>query len=71
MCIRDRPVAVQQPDGVTFTAVTSGSNHACAIGSDDAIYCWGAAGAQGTGSGQVNVPFPSIPVTPTWESVEE
>jgi alpha-tubulin suppressor-like RCC1 family protein len=66
------PVAVQQPAGVTFTAVTSGSAHACAIGSDDAIYCWGAAGAQGTGAGQTSpVRFPSIPVTPTWESVEE
>lgn len=65
------PVAVMQPAGVHFTMLSSGSSHVCAIGDDDNMYCWGAAGALGTGAGQVDTMVPSVPVTPSWESVEE
>lgn len=35
------PVAVIKPDGVYFTAVYIGKRHACALGDDQEIYCWG------------------------------
>ena len=31
----------QLPGGVTFTAITAGTNHTCAVGSDGGAYCWG------------------------------
>lgn len=62
------PVAVDQPPGVTFTSISSGANHTCAIGDDDNIYCWGAAGALGTGDGQTVAPVPAVPVTASWSS---
>jgi alpha-tubulin suppressor-like RCC1 family protein len=37
-----RPTAVDTPGGVTFTGITAGSDHTCAIGSDTKTYCWGA-----------------------------
>ncbi|AEV85753.1 Protein sidekick-2 [Actinoplanes sp. SE50] len=36
-----RPVEVAVPAGVTFTRLTAGSNHTCALGSDTRTYCWG------------------------------
>jgi alpha-tubulin suppressor-like RCC1 family protein len=38
------PVKVMQGDraaGVTFTTISTGSRHSCAVGSDGAAYCWG------------------------------
>lgn len=38
------PVQVQQgavPAGVTFTAIQIGFYHACGLGSDSKVYCWG------------------------------
>ncbi|GIE31154.1 hypothetical protein Ait01nite_041990 [Actinoplanes italicus] len=35
------PVAVSSPAGVTFTQLTSGSNHVCALGRNTRAYCWG------------------------------
>ncbi len=29
------------PAGVSFTAISAGSNHSCAVGSDGFAYCWG------------------------------
>ncbi|MDQ0373032.1 RCC1 domain-containing protein [Cellulomonas humilata] len=63
----EEPVAVQQPAGIRFTAISAGANHVCAI-ADDNIYCWGAAGTLGTGAGQVVAPVPSVPVTATWST---
>jgi alpha-tubulin suppressor-like RCC1 family protein len=37
---RDTAVAVS--GGLTFTAITAGANHTCAIGLDGYAYCWGA-----------------------------
>jgi alpha-tubulin suppressor-like RCC1 family protein len=40
---RVEPVEVEGfPDGVTATTLAAGGNHTCAIGSDGAVYCWGA-----------------------------
>jgi alpha-tubulin suppressor-like RCC1 family protein len=36
------PVEVALPKGVTFTSLSLGGAHACAVGSDGALYCWGA-----------------------------
>lgn len=38
---RSRPTPVQMPSGVTFSAMTAGFAHTCALGSDDRAYCWG------------------------------
>ena len=35
------PVAVQAPAGVSLSAVSAGSGHACANGSNGKVYCWG------------------------------
>ena len=35
------PVQVQAPAGVTFTSISSGDNHAVALGSDGNAYAWG------------------------------
>ena len=59
--VQRRPVAVQQPAGIRFTAISAGANHVCAIADDDNIYCWGAAGTLGTGAGQV---VAQVPVRP-------
>lgn len=31
----------QLPGGVTFTAISAGTNHTCGVGSDGFAYCWG------------------------------
>ncbi|HEX5724734.1 MAG TPA: hypothetical protein VFX98_04665 [Longimicrobiaceae bacterium] len=38
---RKVPVAVQQPGGVTFSALTTGAQHTCAVTSGGQAYCWG------------------------------
>ena len=35
------PTAVSAPPGVTFTAVTAGQGHTCALATGGAVYCWG------------------------------
>lgn len=35
------PVQVRHPSGVTFTAVSAGDSHSCALTSGGAAYCWG------------------------------
>jgi len=35
------PALVQASPGVSFTAVTTGSVHSCALASSGAVYCWG------------------------------
>lgn len=47
-------VAVQMPEGVTFTRLSAASNAACAIGSDERVYCWG----RNTDAHPVEVPLP-------------
>lgn len=38
---RKVPVQVRQPSGVTFTQVSAGQSHTCALTSGGAAYCWG------------------------------
>lgn len=57
------PVEVVPPAGVAFTRVQLGSNHACGLGDDGILYCWGAdrQGAVGDGpanGGDVLIPTP-------------
>jgi alpha-tubulin suppressor-like RCC1 family protein len=35
------PSLVEVPAGVTFSSITAGRTHACAVGSDGRGYCWG------------------------------
>ncbi|MFN5343768.1 MAG: RCC1 domain-containing protein, partial [Roseiflexaceae bacterium] len=35
------PIAVSMPAGVTFTSITAGVAHTCAITSTGTAYCWG------------------------------
>jgi alpha-tubulin suppressor-like RCC1 family protein len=45
------PVAVQMPGGVTFSAITAGEKHTCALDTTGQAWCWGygAEGAMGGG----------------------
>lgn len=48
------PVAVEMtnvPKGVSFTSISSGYNHNCALGTDSKAYCWGDGGWEGIGNG--------------------
>jgi len=49
---RNTPVAVRPPAGVLFDSVSAGQDHACALSSTGALYCWGGNdfGQLGTGS---------------------
>ncbi|UZN02971.1 RCC1 domain-containing protein [Cellulomonas sp. S1-8] len=62
------PVLVDRalmPPGVTFTAVSIGTRHTCAIGTDDQVYCWGLGTALGyVGASSTN--RPQVPVTAAW-----
>lgn len=46
---QDRPRPAAMPPGVGFQGVVAGDYHACAPGSDGAVWCWGA--SPGTGQG--------------------
>ena len=39
--LRSSPVPVQMPAGVTFSAISAGNNHTCAITTSGEAYCWG------------------------------
>ena len=40
--VRSTPVPIRAPDGVTFSAVTAGYEHSCALATTGTAYCWGA-----------------------------
>lgn len=67
------PVAVKQPAGVTFTSITVGDRHSCALASTGQAYCWGYGGdgALGTNS-TLSVRIPTAvqqPVGVTFSSI--
>ena len=39
---RSTPVAVSMPQGVAFTKISAGRDHVIALGTDGAVYSWGA-----------------------------
>ncbi|HET6762965.1 MAG TPA: hypothetical protein VFH27_04810, partial [Longimicrobiaceae bacterium] len=49
---RAAPSLVEMPAGVTFSSISAGSTHVCAVGSDGKGYCWGndAGGQLGNGA---------------------
>lgn len=55
------PVAVTMPSGKTFTSISAGGTHACAMTADSLAYCWGANsfGQVGTGSTSASVLVPT------------
>ena len=48
------PVAVSMPAGVTFTEISAGDDHTCALSSSGSIYCWGLAGQGQVGDGGID-----------------
>ncbi|MGL3150673.1 hypothetical protein ACSS7Z_09960 [Microbacterium sp. A82] len=52
--LRDAPVRVEMPDGVTFTQVSAGHRFTVAVTEDGAAYAWG-----GNRSGQLGIGGPS------------
>lgn len=63
MC-SDFPLAVSAPVGVTFTTISAGADHTCAIATTGAAYCWGSdsLGQLGTGTTGSGGPVP-VPVS--------
>jgi alpha-tubulin suppressor-like RCC1 family protein len=56
-----RPALVQAA-GQTFTSVTSGGDHSCAIATDGAAWCWGANAQGQLGSGSSTPSLVPVPV---------
>lgn len=59
------PSSVSMPTGKTFTQLSVGSSHACAVASDGTVWCWGGdgSGQAGNGSATGNVFSPEAIVT--------
>jgi len=53
--ISSTPVPVSMPFGVTFSQITAGDVHACALGSDNKAYCWGNGDSGQLGNGTSGV----------------
>ncbi|MFN5933617.1 MAG: RCC1 domain-containing protein, partial [Roseiflexaceae bacterium] len=59
------PVVVTKPSGVTFSAITSGSEHSCALTSMGTAYCWGRNYEGQVGNGTVGSAGFEIPTAVT------
>ena len=57
------PTPVTMPTGVTFTTITAGSAHTCALTAADAGYCWGSNNSGQLGNGTVTNGLIPTPVT--------
>ena len=51
---RTSPTPVRVPAGVTFSGLTAGTFHTCALGSDSKTYCWGNGDNGRLGDGFIN-----------------
>jgi alpha-tubulin suppressor-like RCC1 family protein len=58
------PVAVLHPSGVTFTQISAGAIHTCAITSAGQAYCWGANGDGRLGDSTTVLPLMPVAVRP-------
>jgi alpha-tubulin suppressor-like RCC1 family protein len=58
------PVAVFHPSGVTFTQVSAGAIHTCAITSAGQAYCWGSNGDGRLGDSTTVLPLMPVAVKP-------
>lgn len=66
------PTPVTTTAGTTFSQVTAGNVHACAVGTDTTMWCWGSASYGQTGQGnttQQNSPVPIMNPAGGWTSV--
>jgi hypothetical protein len=64
-------VAVQQPGGVAFSAISAGLTGTCALTPSGEIYCWGAGAVAGAGNGGLLAPTRAAqPSGVTFESLE-
>ncbi|GAB2588879.1 chromosome condensation regulator RCC1 [Paractinoplanes abujensis] len=66
------PTPVTTTAGTTFSEVTAGSYHACAVGTDTTMWCWGSASYGQTGQGnniQQNSPVQIMNPATGWTSV--
>lgn len=63
------PEPVSMPAGVTFTSISATASHACALGSDAEVYCWGdgSFGQIGNGLGDFSNPSPTRVLRPQGE----
>jgi alpha-tubulin suppressor-like RCC1 family protein len=58
------PLPVEMPAGVSFTHISAGNAHTCALGSDSRAYCWGsdAQGQLGNGTTLTSGQISPVPV---------
>ncbi len=59
------PVEVTMPDGITFSDIKLGAGHACALGSDNNAYCWGANNYGQLGLGNLDASSVPVQITDT------
>jgi alpha-tubulin suppressor-like RCC1 family protein len=59
---RATPEAVTNPPGVTFTRISAGYGHTCAIGNDTKTYCWGSNSYGRVGDGTTTDRLSPVPV---------
>lgn len=56
------PRAVRMPTGVTFTQISAGDYHTCALGSNAIVYCWGWNVSGQIGNNTPNDAYKPVPV---------
>jgi alpha-tubulin suppressor-like RCC1 family protein len=55
----DTSTPVVAGNGISFSSVSAGNTHSCAVASDAALWCWGA-----NGNGQLGVAGPTVATSP-------
>jgi len=60
---RDRPVPVVMPQGISFSSVSAGTAHTCALDTAGAAWCWGSGLSGRLGNGAVTNQTTPTPVT--------
>lgn len=65
-----RPVPVAMPTGVTFSAISAGAEHTCALATDGSAWCWGGLmwvtrGTLGDGTGKYRMAPTAVTMPPS------